>query len=105
MGKAKTVTQLNSGQEIAIARHNERVVKNRNTLSKLIDITKFCGMFELPLRGHDESVSSTNSGVFYGLVDLESHRHVARNSQWGSGGEDRPQRSKTLHFFAKITKF
>ena len=31
---------------------------------------KFCGKFELPLRGHDESTGSANPGVFRGLVDL-----------------------------------
>ena len=29
-------------------------------------------MFKLPLRGHDESISSTNPGVVRGLVDLVS---------------------------------
>ena len=80
LGTANILTQLNTGQEIAIARHNERVIKNRNTLSKLIDIIKFCGMFELPLRGHDESVSSTNPGVFRGLVDLVSQFDSALKS-------------------------
>ena len=43
---------------------------NRHILSKLIDCIKFCGAFELALRGHDESGSSENPGVFLGLVDL-----------------------------------
>ena len=39
-------------------------------MPKLIDLIKFCGKFELPLRGHDESTGSANPGVFRGLVDL-----------------------------------
>ena len=64
------VTQLNTGFQVAIARHNEKVAKNRETLSKLVDLIKFCGKFELPLRGHDEAADSLNPGVFHGLVDL-----------------------------------
>ena len=39
-------------------------------MPKLIDLIKFCGKFELPLRGHDESTGLANPGVFRGLVDL-----------------------------------
>ncbi len=31
---------------------------------------KFCGVFELALRGHDESETSDNPGIFRGLVDF-----------------------------------
>lgn len=31
---------------------------------------KFCGAFELALRGHDESESSYNPGIFRGLIDF-----------------------------------
>ena len=31
---------------------------------------KFCGVFELALRGKDESEGSSNLGIFRGLVDL-----------------------------------
>ncbi len=37
---------------------------------KLIDYVKFCGAFELAMRGHDESEMSDNPGIFRGLVDL-----------------------------------
>ena len=46
--------------------------KNRHILSRIIDCVKFCGAFELALRGHDESESSDNPGVFPGLVDFVS---------------------------------
>ena len=80
LGTANIATQLNTGQEIAIARHTKRVVKNRNTLSKLIDNTKFCEMFKLPSRGHDESICSTNPGMVCGLVDLVSQFDSALKS-------------------------
>ena len=70
LGSTNVLTELNTGFQIAIAQHNEKVAKNRNTMPKLIDLIKFCGKFELPLRGHDESAGSANPGVFRGLVDL-----------------------------------
>ena len=54
------------------ARHNDKVTQNRAILSKIIDCIKFCGKFELPLRGHDEMCSSLNPGVFRGLLDFLS---------------------------------
>ena len=80
LGRTNIGTQLNTGYQIAIARHNEKVVKNRETLSKLVDVIKFCGKFELPLRGHDESSDSLNPGVFRGLVDLVSQFDSALKS-------------------------
>ena len=41
-------------------------------LSKIIDCIKFCGAFELSLRGHDESHNSDNPGVFLGLINFTS---------------------------------
>ena len=66
LGSTNVLTELNTGFQIAIAQHNEKVAKNRNTMPKLIDLIKFCGKFELPLRGHDESAGSANPGVFVG---------------------------------------
>ena len=77
LGTANIVTQLNTGFQIAMARHNEKVGKNRGALSKLIDLMTFCEKFELSLRGHDESASSSNPGVYRGLVDLVSLFHHA----------------------------
>ena len=70
LGSTNILTELNTGFQIAIAQHNEKVAKNQNTVSKLIDLIKFCGKFELPLRGHDESAGSANPGVFRGSVNL-----------------------------------
>jgi hypothetical protein len=33
---------------------------------------KFCGAFELALRGHDESEQADNPGIFCGLIDFAS---------------------------------
>ena len=55
-----------------IARHNEKVTQIRVILSKIIDCIKFCGKYELSLRGHDESSASTSAEVFRGLLDFLS---------------------------------
>ncbi len=71
MGRVNIATQLDDGHRIAIRKHNEEVDKNRYILSKIIDCVKFCGAFELALRGHDdETESSDNPGIFRGLVDF-----------------------------------
>lgn len=41
------------------------------TFSKIVDSIKFCGVFELALRGHDEFQKSTNKELFLGIVDYE----------------------------------
>ncbi|KAL0152798.1 hypothetical protein M9458_052521 [Cirrhinus mrigala] len=69
-GKLSIAQQLDEGYRIGIRRHNEEVIKNRHILSRIIDCVKFCGAFELALRGHDESEGSDNPGIFRGLVDF-----------------------------------
>ncbi|KAL3063707.1 hypothetical protein OYC64_000108 [Pagothenia borchgrevinki] len=69
LGRVNIATQL--GHRIAVRKHNE-VDKNRHILCKIIDCVKFCGAFELALRGHDETDSPVNPGIFRGLVDLVS---------------------------------
>lgn len=71
-GRASIAAQLDEGYRIGIQRHNEEVTKNRHILSRIIDCIKFCGAFELALRGHDERETSENPGIFRGLVDLVS---------------------------------
>lgn len=70
LGRVNIATQLDDGHRIAVRKHNEEVDKNRHILSKIIDCVKFCGAFELALRGHDESDCSDNPGIFRGLVDF-----------------------------------
>lgn len=71
-GKVNIQAQLDSAYWINIQKHNEEVTNNRYVLSKFIDCIKFCGAFELALRGHDESESSENPGIFRGLVNFTS---------------------------------
>lgn len=69
LGKANIQEKLDSAYWQNIAKHNENVSKNRLVLSRIIDAIKFCGAFELALRGHDESVTSKNPGIFQGLIN------------------------------------
>ena len=69
-GKVNIATQLDERYRLAVRRHNDEVSKNRHIVARLIDCVKFCGVFELALRGKDESEGSNNPGVFRGLVDL-----------------------------------
>ena len=70
VGNVNIAEEIDSGYRLFIVRHNERVTKNRDALSKIIDCLKFCGKFELPLRGHDESPESKSSGGFLGPVNF-----------------------------------
>ena len=47
-----------------IVKYNEQASKNRDALSKIINIIKLCGIFELPLKGQNEKINSDNPGVF-----------------------------------------
>lgn len=69
-GRVNIATQLDESYRLAVRRHNDEVSKNRHILARLIDCVKFCGVFELALRGKDESEGSNNPGIFRGLVDL-----------------------------------
>ncbi|KAK0145330.1 hypothetical protein N1851_009218 [Merluccius polli] len=51
LGRVNITTQLDEGHRIGVRKHNEEVDKNRHILSKIIDCVKFCGPFELALRG------------------------------------------------------
>lgn len=70
LGKVNIAAQIDTAYKLSVAKHNEQVRKNRDVLSKIINCVKFCEKFELLLRGHDETMSSKNPGVFRGLVDF-----------------------------------
>jgi hypothetical protein len=70
LGKVNIATQLSDAYRSSINKHNEEVRRNGYILSKIIDCIKFCGKFELPLRGHDESSESANPAVFRGLLEF-----------------------------------
>lgn len=69
LGKTDIRVQLDDGYRVTIRKHNELVDKNRYILSRIIDAIKFCGEFELALRGHDETEDSDNPGIFKGLIN------------------------------------
>ncbi len=70
LGKTNVERHLSEAYRASLVKHNEDVEKNRYILSRIIDCIKFCGAFELALRGHDESSDSDNPGVFLGLVNF-----------------------------------
>lgn len=73
LGKTNIATALSGAYRMSIEKHNDEVRKNRETLSKIIDCIKLCGKLELPLRGHDETASSQNPGVFKALLEYSAN--------------------------------
>ena len=69
-GKTNIAEQLRKAYRDSLIQHNLEVERNRHILSRIIDCIKFCGAFELALRGHDENLTSDNPGVFLGLVNF-----------------------------------
>lgn len=69
LGNLNIRLQLDDAYRLSIRKHNELVDKNRYILSRIIDAIKFCGEFELGLRGHDETEESNNPGIFKGLIN------------------------------------
>ena len=52
-----------------MARRNEKIVRNRHVLNRVIDALKFLGIHELLLPGNDESEMSSNRGAFLDLLE------------------------------------
>ena len=69
-GKTNIAEQLSKAYRDSLIQHNLEVERNRHILSRIIDCIKFCGAFELALRGYDENLTSDNPGVFLGLVNF-----------------------------------
>lgn len=57
---------------LGIELHNEKVSNNRYILNVIINCIRFCGTFELALRGHDEKDTSLNPGIFRGLISFSA---------------------------------
>lgn len=72
LGKTDVGQQLSMAYHTNISQHNKRVDKNRHVLKRIIDCIRFCGAFELALRGHDEKCDSENPGIFLGLINFTS---------------------------------
>ncbi|KAL4098036.1 hypothetical protein QTP88_022708 [Uroleucon formosanum] len=77
LGKQDIRQQLNSAFRLNIQKYNEQVKENQYILSKIIDCIRFCGAFELALRGHDETADSVNPGVFKGLINFTAELDYA----------------------------
>ena len=56
LGKTNIREQLDSAYVQEKLKQNEQVQKNRHILQRLIMCIKFCGAFELALRGYDEKL-------------------------------------------------
>lgn len=63
---------MDSAYRRAVEEHNQKVAQNRYVLNIIINCIRFCGAFELALRGHDESDTSNNPGIFRGLINFSS---------------------------------
>lgn len=72
LGKQDIKQQLSSADRLNIKQYNEKISLNRYILNKIVNCIKFCGAFELSLRGHDEKPNSENPGVFRGLINFSS---------------------------------
>jgi hypothetical protein len=70
LGKTDIRSQLDNAYVRNKIKHNEQVDKNRHILHRLIMCIKFCGAFELALRGHDERESSEDPGIYRGLINF-----------------------------------
>lgn len=77
LGNVNIAAQMDSAYRRNIVLHNERVKHNRYVLNIIINCVRFCGAFELALRGHDESNLSSNPGVFRGLINFSAELDVA----------------------------
>ena len=67
----KSAEQAGSVFVKIIQQSNSAVDRNREAVETLARLCIFCGRHDLPLRGHDESATSTNPGIFRAFVDLE----------------------------------
>lgn len=72
LGTVNIQAQLDTAYWVNIQKFNDKVTKNRYVLSKIIDCVKFCGVFELALRGHNETETSDNPGIFRGLINFSA---------------------------------
>ncbi|KAL4130623.1 hypothetical protein QTP88_008044 [Uroleucon formosanum] len=77
LGKQDIRQELSSAFRLNIQKYNEQVKENRYILSKIIDCIRFCGAFELALRGHGETADSVNPEVFKGLINFTAELDYA----------------------------
>lgn len=66
--------QLSSHNQDVLSARARAIARNRTVVSRLFDVVRLLGKLSLPFRGHDETESSLNKGVFLELV-----HHLAEN--------------------------
>ncbi|KAL4083560.1 hypothetical protein QTP88_028876 [Uroleucon formosanum] len=59
---------------------NNQVATNREIVLAVIEILIYCARQNIPLRGHDEKITSQNQGNFLELVKLISKYHPSLNN-------------------------
>jgi len=59
---------------------NNQVATNREIVLAVIQILIYCARQNIPLRGHDEKITSQNQGNFLELVKLISKYHPSLNN-------------------------
>ncbi|KAJ4932044.1 hypothetical protein JOQ06_010477 [Pogonophryne albipinna] len=85
-GDTRIELQLDVQQRRGVIIHNEKVKRNQGILKRLINCVVYLGKQELPFRGHDESVTSSNKGNYIELLDLvaeydsDLHTHLATST-------------------------
>lgn len=72
LGKTNIQSKLDTQYRQTITSHNKQVDKNRYVLNLIINCIRFCGALELALRGHDETETSENKGVFRELIQFSA---------------------------------
>lgn len=80
LGNTNIAAQLDSSYRRTIELHNQKVTNNRYILNIIINCIRFCGSLELALRGHDESETSSNPGVFRALINFSAELDGALKS-------------------------
>lgn len=84
---------------IAIQLDTERkknIEKNRHYIKAVIEIVLFCSLYELPLRGHDESCDSSNKGNFCELVKLVANHDSVVSERLSTGPRNATYRSPEI---------
>lgn len=71
-GRVDIAMHMDSAYRRTIKTHNQKVSQNRYVLNIIINCIRFCGSFELALRGHDESETTNNVGIFRGLINFSA---------------------------------
>lgn len=75
-GMNRIENSLDSLRHLHVSQYNGKVKRNREILTKLLDVTCFLATQELAFRGHDETEKSKNRGNFLELLDLLASENV-----------------------------